>query len=225
MLRSPVWGHGAVGLIVRLLLVTTGLVLLAMHFSEPAVHALLPLLREVFEAVTPDFRLLQFGIDHQGGDRVLRATVMWAHIQVLGGKVIYPDPLGTANASTLVAHVFQGPLTAVIVALAWPSRANARMRWLEWALRAIVGLPLLIAIVMLDVPLVLAGELWEMVLQALEPGSLSVLAAWKGFMQGGGRYALGVAGGSCAVLSAQALIVRLHQLRESSARREPIAST
>ena len=225
MLRSRLWGQNAVGLIVRLVVVAVVLVLLASRFSEDVIRILLPLLRHVFEAVASDFRVLQFDIDQQGGDRVLRTTVMWKHIQVVGGKVIYPDPRGTANASTLLAHIVQGPLTAAIVLLAWPSRWSAGRRWLEYGLRALIAVPLLLVIVVLDLPLVLAGELWEMILQALAPESSSLLVSWKGFMQGGGRYALGVAFGACAVLSAQALIVRFHQPRESSATREPIASS
>jgi len=189
--------RGAVfGTLMRLLLAATLLIPLAVLFGEDMVSAMLPLFGTVFEWVADDFKLLQLKIDNEGADRVLRATVMWKHIAFLGGHVIYPDARGTANASTLLAHALQAPLVALVTGFAWPTAAaagasTARMRT-ELGTRLLVLLPLIAILICIDMPVVLAGELWHFILDALAPGTSSVLVAWKFFMQGGGRYALGL---------------------------------
>lgn len=195
---------------VRLLLATLVSIPMATLCGERLVHAMLPALAGVFEWVSGDFKLLRLAIDQEGADRVLRATVMWKHVMVIGGHVIYPDPRGTANASTLLAHALQGPLVAILAALAWPVRQwavtvtrHSLRPWLEWTFRAVALLPLLAILVLLDMPIVLAGELWDLALGALDPGATSILVIWKQFMQGGGRYALGAATGLLALLLAR----------------------
>ncbi len=199
-----------VHVLLRLTLAAAVLLPLAVLYGEVLVSSWLSAYRVVFSWVADDFKLLTLYIDHEGADRVLRARVMWRHIVFIGGKVIYPDPRGTANASTLLAHALQGPLVAVLVAIAWPiwapSANDKPMRpWLEWVARAVVLPPLLAVLVLIDMPVVLAGELWGMALDALEPGAISALVIWKQFMQGGGRYALGLTAGVLAVLAARRL--------------------
>jgi hypothetical protein len=199
-----------VQVLLRLLLGAAVLLPLAVVYGEALVNTWLAAYRVVFSWVADDFKLLNLYIDHEGADRVLRARVMWQHIVFIGGKVIYPDPRGTANASTLLAHALQGPLVAMLAAIAWPTRAQTGPGkptgpWLEWAARAIALLPPLAVLVLIDMPVVLAGELWELALDALDPGATSALVIWKQFMQGGGRYALGLAAGVLAVLAARRL--------------------
>lgn len=200
-----------VQVLLRLLLAGAVLLPLAVLCSEALVSSWLTAYRVVFSWVAHDFKLLNLYIDHEGADRVLRARVMWQHIVFIGGKVIYPDPRGTANASTLLAHALQGPLVAVLAAIAWPTRVQTAVGaarksarpWLEWAARAIALPPLLAILVLIDMPVVLAGELWDLALDMLDPGATSALVMWKVFMQGGGRYALGLTAGVLAVLVAR----------------------
>ena len=99
-------------------------------------------------------------------DRVLRAKVMWKHIVFIGGHVIYPDPRGTANVSTLMAHVLQGPLTAFLLTCAWPTDGRSTLAWRCIAARMLALGPLVLVLICIDVPVVLVGELWQ-----LAPGS------------------------------------------------------
>jgi hypothetical protein len=184
----------SLGVLLRLALAAGVVMPLATLYREALAEAWLPAYRAVFAWVADEFRLLSLAIDHEGADRVLRATVAWKRIVVLGGHVIYPDPRGTANASTLIAHALQGPMTAVIAAFAWPAR---RIR--EFAWRVLLLGPLLTVLVLSDLPCVLAAELWELPLDALAPGTVSVLVIWKDFLQGGGRHALGLAAAVAAV--------------------------
>lgn len=201
-----------VQVLLRLLLGAAVLLPLAVFYGEVLVNAWLAAYRIVFSWVADEFKLLNLYIDHEGADRVLRAQVAWRRIVFIGGgKAIYPDPRGMANASTLLAHALQGPLVAMLTAIAWPTRLQTatdavgkttRLR-LEWAARAIALLPLLSVLMLVDMPIVLAGELWELALDMIVPDSTSALVIWKQFMQGGGRYALGLAAGVLAVLLAR----------------------
>lgn len=172
----------------------------AVLHGEHMVHAMLPMLSAVFEWVSDDFKLLRLTIDHEGADRVLRAKVMWKHIVFVGGHVIYPDPRGTANVSTLMAHVLQGPLTAFLLTCAWPTDGRSTRAWRCIAARMLALGPLVLVLICIDVPVVLVGELWQLALDALDPGADSVLVHWKNFMQGGGRYAVGL---GVAILAVQ----------------------
>lgn len=206
---SPPGWSATIPALLRLLLAGAVLLPLAVLYGDALVSTWLGAYRAVFSWVADDFKLLNLYIDHEGADRVLRVRVMWQHIVFIGGQVIYPDPRGTANASTLLAHALQGPLVAVLAALTWSSRrgvggASPRL-WLEWVSRVLVLLPLLAILVLIDMPIVLAGELWDLALDALDPGAISPLVLWKQFMQGGGRYALGLTVGVLTVLAARRL--------------------
>lgn len=201
--------RGSVGepahVLLRLSVAATILLPLAVLYGEALVKSWLVAYEAIFEWVADDFRLLNLFIDHEGADRVIRARIMWKHIVVIGDKVIYPDPRGTANASTLLAHGLQGPLVAILAAVAWPVRKGwpaDSLPWIEWVCRGAMLLPLLVVLVLVDIPMVLAGELWKLALDGLDPGSTSALVIWKSFMQGGGRYALGLAAGMLAVQAA-----------------------
>jgi hypothetical protein len=183
-------------------LVVTAVVLIpaAVLFGECIVTSLLPLFGAVFEAIAGDFKLLRLSVDQEGADRVLRATVKWKHIMFIGGHVVYPDPRGTANASTLLAHALQGPLVALLVTCAWPlNDSTHHASWKELGIRVLALCPMLALLISTDVPAVLAGELWQLVLDALAPGSGSLLVHWKNFLHGGGRYALGLVGAVMAI--------------------------
>ena len=199
-----------VRVLLRLLLGAAVLLPLAVVYGETLVSTWLAAYRVVFSWVADDFKLLNLYIDQEGADRVLRAWVVWQHVVVIGGQVIYPDPRGTANASTLLAHALQGPLVAVLAAIAWPTQAKPAAGkppslWLEWAARAVVLPPLLAVPVLMDMPMVLAGELWDLTLEALHPGATSALVIWTQFIQDGGRYALSLAVGVLAILLARRL--------------------
>lgn len=207
-------GHDArnegIRIVFRLLFAGAVLLPLAVVYGEALVGTWMDTYRAVFTWFADDFELLSLYIDQEGADRVLRARVMWEHLVVIGGKVLYPDPRGTANASTQLAHALQGPLVALLTIIAWPHRAHHAggkhvRQWVEWAMRVGALIPLLAVLVLFDIPMVLAGELWDLVLSELDPNSTKALVIWKTFMQGGGRYALGLVAGGLAVLAAHRL--------------------
>lgn len=178
----------------RLALGAALLLPLGVAFGERWVVAWLPVYRIVIGQVAAEFRIQSLVLDREGADRVLRLRVSLRPVLLLGGKLTYPDPRGSANASTLVAHAVQGPLLAMLTALAWPARRRTEIAW-----RLLPLAPLVALLVLCDLPCVLAAELWEILIAHLAPDTFSPLVAWRNFLQGGGRLALGLAAGAASV--------------------------
>lgn len=167
---------------------------IAIATGETIVNTLLPAYRLVFETLLDDFRLVSMGVGQEGPDRVLRAEVTWRQIAVIAGHVIYPDPRALATASTLATHALQGPIVALLACNAWPV-VHYRPAWLQLAMRSLLMAPMLPVLILVDAPMVLAAELWAIVLDAFDSKAVSPLVVWKTFLQGGGRYAIGLAAG------------------------------
>lgn len=183
--------------LLRLILASLLLISAALLYGEAFVSASLPAYRLVFSRLLPDFEVQSLALDKEGADRVVRVRVKPRLVMWVGSKPLFPDARGTANSSTLTAHALHGPLLACLVVLAWPATG-----WRIIGLRLLLLGPLVVLLVMADVPSVLAAELWEIVIQRLSPNSFSPLIVWKEFLQGGGRYALGlVVGGACVGLA------------------------
>lgn len=183
-----------------------GLALLAVFVlaGERFVQALMPALRASFEIFGPEYEVLAFGIDQEKADRVLRVTVMLRQTVVIGERVLVPDPRGTATASTLLLQGLQGPFVAAWVALAWPLRAGAA----ELALRALLVLPAMLLLLLVDAPLMLASTLWQLIADHLAPGTTTPLLVARDLARGGLRLGLGAAAGALAVVGAAALVAR-----------------
>jgi hypothetical protein len=193
--------------LLRLVIASAVLLPLAVVYGEILVNACLPFYRAVFVWVADDFKLRSLTIDREGVDRVIRAVVSWQPVVMINGKPILTNPEGMANSSTLLAHALHGPIVALLICIVWPSmyRDGTHSRsgqWLEFIARLLLLLPMLLAIVALDVPIVLAGELWSMAMEALDPTGSYLVVILKPFLQGGGRYALGIAAGLLAILIA-----------------------
>lgn len=198
--RDRTGGAWLSGTLLRLALCAVVLVPIAVVLGEALISKCLPAVGAIFAFVADDFRLLSLTVDHEGADRVVRATVAWKDVVVFGGTAIHPDPRGRANASTLLAHALQGPLTALLAAAAWPS-ARGRMPRREMYRRCVLLVPAIGVLVAIDIPFVLAGELQALAVSTLAPGTPAPLAIWARFLGGGGRYALGLV---AAVLVVQA---------------------
>jgi len=171
------------------------LMVLLLAAAQHIVVVLLPLMQRVLEHLLSDFHVVRFGFDREGVDPVLRVVVKVAHYAVVGDRLITPDGGGLANASTLSLQGFHGLFVALWVAMAWPAPdpLATRLRRLMW-----LALPRAL-LLLLDAPIILAASLWQIVLDALAPGSFSPLLLARDLLQGGGRLAAGAALGAAAV--------------------------
>lgn len=178
----------------RFLLACAFLMALAQQFSDTLVDGILPLYRWEIGIIEDRYRVIGMALDHEGADRVVRLQVTLAKPVFIGTQFLMPDERGRADASTLVGHVLQPAVLLFALLLAWPAKNR-----LAYALRLFAALPFCTIIIMLDVPLVLLASLWGIIVDHLAPNAFSPLILWSQFLQGGGRWALGLAGGAAAI--------------------------
>ncbi len=182
------------------------LVLLALNhaYAKSLTEALLPLIRWEIAQLDDDYRVLVLALSRQGADTVIRLDVGLAHDIVVGARVLPTDPRARANVSTLAGHITQAALLCLAVILALPARGA-----MEYPLRAPVACAGLALLLLVDVPFVLWAELWDIHSSALDPGRVSLLL-WRDFLQGGGRFVLGLGLGvlAVAVAAGQVLATR-----------------
>ncbi|WP_283743496.1 hypothetical protein [Sideroxydans sp. CL21] len=163
------------------------LLLITIFYAETIATTLLPLYRMVFELIAGDFRILSLGISLENADRVIRLNVTLSHAIAVAGHLVMANSQGGASVTTMTGNIFQPVMVGLIAILAWPSRS-----WREVTLRLIILTLLSSMETIFDIPLLLAGELWGVLLDNLSPGSWSFLTVWADFLQGGGRLAIGV---------------------------------
>jgi hypothetical protein len=164
--------------------------------ADPLVGWLIPLYRLAFETLVPELRVLALETTSQGGHHVVLAKVTLARMTVIGQTVLWPDARGIATASTPLAHALHMPTAALLVSAAWPAASAGRV-----AARVLLAVGLAAVWIPVDVPAVLAANLWRILLDHHAPGAFSPLLVWAGFVSGGGRWMLGAAMGVAAALA------------------------
>ena len=186
----------------------SGALLLALLLSagHAVVQATLPAVRWGVAQLAPELGVKALEIDQERADQVLRLTVTLEHHVVLGERVLAPDPRGLANASTPRLQGLLGPLLALWVLLSLlPVPAALGLCWRRRVLALLLVLPLAALLAVADPALVLAGSVWQLLVDAAAPDSFSPLAGASRLMLGGGRFALGLAAAALALAVASAL--------------------
>ena len=175
------------------------LLTLNQFYGKAVTEAMLPLLRWEIAQLDDTYRILDLSLDREGRDTVVRLDVGLEKAIIIGGQALMPDPRALANVSTLAGHVMQPVLLCLAVILAWPAR-----RAIKYPVRALVAFGGIALVILVDVPFVLWGELWNLHVSVYEPDRFSPLLIWKNFVQGGGRFVLGLGVGVMAVVAGQA---------------------
>lgn len=178
----------------RFVIALSLLTALAHGIGMQLIPALLPVFRAQIGWLDENYRVRDVRYINDGGNRLIALEVSVARYFVLGGRLIEPDPQGRARATTLAANLFVPAILCFSIVAAWPVR---RMR--DHARRVLLALPCVAAIMLMDVPFVLWGEVWSLHVAAMEPDRFSPLLSWVDFMQGGGRLVLGLAAGIISV--------------------------
>jgi hypothetical protein len=179
-------GSSPAAILVRLTVASVLLLPLAL-LAKPIAIELFPLYRMVFELISGDFRILYLGLSYEGADSVIRMDVTLSRTIAVAGHLVVANPQGIANVTTMVGNIFQPVMVGLIAILGWPSGS-----WRIVLLRLIILLLLALIETVLDIPLLLAGELRELFLDNLSTGNWSALTVWADFLQGGGRFAMGL---------------------------------
>jgi len=171
---------------------------LALALEGRVVASTLPLLQSWIDAIDGSFRTADLSLISDKGEAVIRRLATPAQVLVLGGKVFAVDARTEIATSALAGLMLQPLVVGCALLLAWPWRRGG-----ELLLRYAFGLPLLLLVVLFDVPLMLCGYAWSALVDAYEPGRFSPLIDWADFMNAGGRFALAVAAVAVATALAQ----------------------
>jgi hypothetical protein len=189
---------------------------LVMAFGPRIASAYLPLLQWTYVHLDTDNRLISLSVEKRGvisgTEPVYRLIIAPDKMVFVGNRLAVGDPNGRAAVSMLVAYLWQAATMALPLVLAWP----ARCKW-EWPLRLMCLPPILIAVSCVDLPIALWAQVWQSYVDAFSPGMFSPLLTWAHFLQGGGRFVLGLNAAAGSVLIAQklTLITVLNPARSS----------
>lgn len=148
----------------------------------------LPWYRFILEFILPDYRLLSLDLVWRGGESLIAGKFISTGFQVIHGQVAAAG--FTVNASTLMGHALLHPIMLTAAVLAWP-----RLNWTERAIRMLASVPFLVVVETLDIPIVLASTVTDMVSWSASPeaAAASQFINWSMVLNGGGRMALIIA--------------------------------
>lgn len=182
---------------IRFLVFSACLSLTLYQYGEPLLKLLLPIYEWEISLIDDVYQILSLSIDNLAQEHVIALQVTLKKTMFIAGRFIFPNPQGVANASSIVGHVWQMIVIFLSVIFTWPMEKISCC-----ALRFIIGLPFLTIILLLDIPFTLLAALEGLILQQLQIQTFSPLILWGGFLEGGGRLALGLVAGVLSVLIA-----------------------
>jgi len=197
------------GVVLRLIVAALVIGGLALYFEEVLVRRALPLFQAWIEIIDDTYRTVDLHLEQRSGEWVIVRLATPAIVHVLGGNVVAVDSRTLISGLASAGIVLQPLVLAGALLCAWPAREVA-----ELALRALFALPLVVMVVMLDVPIMLYGFIWNQELMALEPDRFSLLVSWADFMNAGGRLALTVVAVVVAIVAASTLALALSRSRQ-----------
>lgn len=187
----------------------TVLLALSVYLGDDYTRFWFPEYRWVLGWALPEFEVEDLTLAIVQGDTVVRAKLTAIHVFYLGDREV---PRGTEIVcSTLAGHAVLHPLLMIPLWLAWPGFSPACRLAVP-----ILALPGWAAIEALDIPLILAGSAWDLLLFQLAPNELphSPMVAWMHFMNGGGRSALSLAIGMLTLVASQTILRFRLRVRE-----------
>jgi hypothetical protein len=155
------------------------------HYQRAIVGPLLPLLQNSLVVTGDEYRVRSLDID-DGDNDSLRLRADLARTLYIGDH--YVSPLG--DQGWLQVNLTLGGALAysellLILLLAWPVADPRELAW-----RALIGLPLIVVLLLINIDTTLSAELWTAVHRELEPGALSALLTGSRFLMGGGGWAI-----------------------------------
>jgi hypothetical protein len=188
----------AIKFALRFFLVSILLMLVLNQYGEVLIKPLLNIYEWEIRTFADQYRILNFGLDNEGFDRVVRLKVTLAHLILIEGNFLIPDVRGNANASTSIGHIWQMFIVCLAMILSWPT-INVR----TYFIRLLVAFPVLLLLTMLDIPFALLASLWDLVIQNTAQDTFSWLVLWNNFLELGGRLALGLSSGMFVIWISQ----------------------
>ncbi len=197
------------GIALRLLLWLPVLLWLAWHWGDQYAHFFLPLYQQVLEWVLGGLRFADLKIIHTN-EYLVQADYRIGQFFFLGQQLIPAGVAGFTHAP--IYYTLVHPIVLAAAALIWP-----RLTWRGRILRLAASLPVLVLLEALDIPLVIYSSINEALVQTYDPhGYLADQPTdWVRLLEGGGRYALCIAG-SFAAASLHNALARMFKRRPSA---------
>lgn len=195
------------GISLRLLFWLPVMLLVVWAYGRQYATLWLPIYRDVLGWVLSDFRVLSMDIG-MTTELVFKTRVVAESVMVVEGRVL---PSGfTVNAHTPMYFALIHPVILALAALIWPG-LNYRQR----IVRLLLSLPLLLLLAILDVPMVLASSINDLLSYSINSiaDQASLIEDWSHVMTGGGRFALSFAAAEMAALVHPCLVNRLSMKR------------
>ena len=174
-------------------------------WGDHYVRFLLPVYQWSFETLTHHYKVQSLRIEQENGERIIKVRAQTAGVRQLAGKSV---PGGVpVSSSTLAGHALQHVIVLFAAIVLWPVR-----RWWGRLVLTALAVSALLLVEALDVPLVLAGALEDLVLFNVDETLLSSSCLVQGMhlMNSGGRLALS--------LIAAALCVAVWRMAENGVR-------
>ena len=156
-------------------------------FAPRLLATLVPAQHSAFTALMPQFKVVAFALEQRGAHLKLRATLSNDRYLVISGRALEPGQSFDGETPARAGLVYAGLLLAGAALFGSASR--------RIALRATAAsLLLATALVLFVPPLMLAGLLWGLAVNAFETFTAeAVLVAAADFIAHGGGYALTLA--------------------------------
>lgn len=157
---------------------------------------LLPLFRWEIGALFPFYRVLHLTLAGQGNEIFFTLQSVLSDSSLVGTTLL---PAGTRlTGSTLLGHALQHPVILLsMTGAAWLIQRENGGRLLFFSFLC------LLAVELVDVPLVLIGSMDNLLLEQFAPGgvSSSLIIYWMNFLNEGGRLVLSIVGGIVSIWS------------------------
>lgn len=180
-----------------------GLNAAAWAWGDQYVRVFLPIYQWSFERLTPYLEIQSMRIELENGERVVKVRARTAGVRQLdAGRLQAGVPI---SSSTLAGHALQHAIVVLTMIFIWPTRV-----WWEHGVFVAFSIPALIIVEALDIPLVLAGAMEDLVLSNFDPGKLpsSPLVQGMHFMNSGGRLAVSLVAAMLVVISWETILKR-----------------
>lgn len=179
------------GMLGRLVAVAVAMALAVHLLGDRIAATAAPLIKAWLQLLESSAEVLSLSVESRGAvggrDAVFSLLVAPPAVSVINGQVAFGNPAGSARVTANVAQMWQTAVVALPLLACWPVR-----RWQEYLWRLLPAGAILLLLAAVDVPLVLSAQVWQLYVDAFDPGRFSPLLGWSSFLQGGGRFALAV---------------------------------
>ncbi len=176
--------------------ISIALLILSYQLGDVIIKAMIPLYQWMIKLIDYRFDSILLSITKMHGERFLQLDVMLSQPFWLGAKQIAPIQPIYNSAGMPLGYALQPVVIILTIILAWPAQQA-----ITFAYRLLIAMPLILFLMLLDMPLQLTNNTWQGLEKTLQLNIATTnwLGLWSDFLNGGGLMALSIACGLLAV--------------------------